>query len=108
MTRSPLSDQQLACLPIAYGTAMECERAHLTAEETVLITGLRRRRLALVQLAAARVTYVIPRPPGQGEHVARTGAHVVVRRDATDPLAAIHRAAPMNSTWWPTWSAAPP
>jgi NADPH:quinone reductase-like Zn-dependent oxidoreductase len=97
MTGSPLSDQQLACLPIAYGTAMGMlERAHLTAEETVLITGASGGvGLALVQLAAARGGHVIATTTrSKGEHVAQAGAHVVVHRDATDPLAAIHRAAP--------------
>ena len=40
VTDSPLSDLQLACLPVAYGTATGMlERAELSADETVLITG---------------------------------------------------------------------
>lgn len=37
---SPLSDEQLACLPIAYGTAMGMlERAAVAAGERVVVTG---------------------------------------------------------------------
>ncbi len=61
VTDSPLSDAQLACLPIAYGTATGMlERAELRADETVLITGASGGvGLALVQLARARGARVI-------------------------------------------------
>lgn len=37
---SPLSVKQLACLPVAFGTAIGMlERAHVHADETVLVTG---------------------------------------------------------------------
>lgn len=40
VTNSPLSDEQLACLPTAYGTAMEMlERAEVLKGETILVTG---------------------------------------------------------------------
>ena len=55
VTDSPLSDEQLACLPIAYGTATGMlERAALGAGERVLVTGASGGvGIALVQLAAA-------------------------------------------------------
>jgi NADPH:quinone reductase-like Zn-dependent oxidoreductase len=61
VTDSPLSDDQLACLPIAYGTATGMlERAEVAAGETVLVTGASGGvGLALVQLAAARGARVI-------------------------------------------------
>jgi NADPH:quinone reductase-like Zn-dependent oxidoreductase len=61
VTDSPLSDVQLACLPIAYGTATGMlERADLRSGETVLITGASGGvGLALVQLACARGATVI-------------------------------------------------
>lgn len=56
MGASPLSDQELAALPIAYGTAMGMlERARLRAGERILVTGASGGvGVALVQLAAAR------------------------------------------------------
>ncbi len=61
MTNSPLSDEQLAALPVAYGTAMGMlERAAITAGETVVVTGASGGvGLALVQLASARGATVI-------------------------------------------------
>lgn len=56
VTEAPLSDIELACLPIAYGTAIGMlERAAVTAGERVLVTGASGGvGIALVQLAAAR------------------------------------------------------
>ena len=56
VTDAPLSDTELACLPIAYGTAIGMlERAAVTAGERVLVTGASGGvGIALVQLAAAR------------------------------------------------------
>ena len=56
VSASPLTDEQLACLPIASGTAMGMlERAGITAGETVLVTGASGGvGLAAVGLAAAR------------------------------------------------------
>lgn len=61
MTDSPLSDEQLAALPVAYGTAMGMvERAAVIAGETLVVTGASGGvGLALVQLAAARGATVI-------------------------------------------------
>ncbi len=97
MTGSPLSDEQLACLPIAYGTAMGMlERARIAAGESVLVTGASGGvGLALVQLAAARgarVTAVTTRD--KSEFVSRAGAHALVHRDAHNTPEAIARAAP--------------
>ncbi|MCO7219235.1 zinc-binding dehydrogenase [Klenkia sp. PcliD-1-E] len=56
VTTSPLSDEQLACLPIAYGTATGMlERAGVSSGQTVLVTGASGGvGLAAVALAAAR------------------------------------------------------
>ena len=56
VTDAPLSDTELACLPIAYGTAIGMlKRAAVTAGERVLVTGASGGvGIALVQLAAAR------------------------------------------------------
>lgn len=61
MTDSPLSDVELACLPIAYGTAMGMlERAGFQSGERVLVTGASGGvGLAAVQLAAARGCCVV-------------------------------------------------
>jgi NADPH:quinone reductase-like Zn-dependent oxidoreductase len=55
VTDSPLSDEQLACLPVAYGTAAGMlERAHVRGGETVVVTGASGGvGFALVQLVAA-------------------------------------------------------
>ncbi|GAA4734703.1 alcohol dehydrogenase family protein [Modestobacter marinus] len=56
VTESPLTDEQLACLPIAAGTAMGMlERARIMPGETVVVTGASGGvGLAAVGLAAAR------------------------------------------------------
>ncbi|WP_036556362.1 zinc-binding dehydrogenase [Nocardioides insulae] len=61
VTGSPLTDEELAALPVAYGTAMGMvERAGIGAGETVLVTGASGGvGLAVVQLAAARGARVI-------------------------------------------------
>lgn len=97
MTGSPLSDQQLACLPVAYGTAMGMlERAEIAAGETVLVTGASGGvGLALVQLAAARGVHVVALTVRDKSDVVRqAGAHVVAHRDADSPADAVARAAP--------------
>lgn len=89
MTGSPLSDEQLACLPVAYGTATGMlERAGIGAGETVLVTGASGGvGLALVQLAAARGARVVAlTAPGKGDLVRESGAEAIVHRDA-DPAA---------------------
>lgn len=61
VSTSPLSDEELACLPVAYGTAMGMlERGGIAAGETVLVTGASGGvGIALVQLAQARGAHVI-------------------------------------------------
>lgn len=84
---SPLSDEELACLPVAYGTAMGMlERVELSAEETVLVTGASGGvGLALVQLAAARGANVVAvSSTGKADLVRAAGAMAVVSRDADD------------------------
>ncbi|MFO7778561.1 MAG: zinc-binding dehydrogenase [Nitriliruptoraceae bacterium] len=84
VTDSPLSDEQLACLPIAYGTATGMlERAQLRAGETVLITGASGGvGLALVELAHARdATVIALTSAGHEEAVRAAGADHTVARD---------------------------
>jgi NADPH:quinone reductase-like Zn-dependent oxidoreductase len=103
VTDSPLSDEQLACLPIAYGTATGMlERAEVRAEETVLVTGGSGGvGLALVQLAHARGAHVIAltsaahaatvRDAGASQVVVRDEGSVPdrVRQAATAPIAVV-------------------
>lgn len=84
MTASPLSDTQLACLPIAYGTATGMlERAGVTSGERVLVTGASGGvGIALVQLAAARGAEVVALTNGRSaELVRQAGAVGIIRRD---------------------------
>lgn len=83
VTDSPLSDTELACLPIAYGTAMGMlERGEVVAGETVLVTGASGGvGLAGVQLAAARGCRVVAQTSaGKEELVREAGAEAVVHR----------------------------
>lgn len=94
---SPLSDEQLACLPVAYGTAMGMlERAELRADETVLVTGASGGvGLALVQLAAARGAEVVAVTSSAKANAVRdAGATQVVCRDAGDLAEQVTGAAP--------------
>ena len=96
---SPLTDEQLACLPIAYGTAMGMlERAALRADETVLVTGASGGvGYALVQLAAARGARVLALTSGsKADLVAAAGAATVLRRDEGDLATALAVAAPQG------------
>jgi NADPH:quinone reductase-like Zn-dependent oxidoreductase len=84
VTDSPLSDVQLACLPIAYGTATGMlERAELRSDETVLVTGASGGvGLALVQLARARgATVIALTTPAHSAAVLAAGATRTVSRD---------------------------
>lgn len=84
VTVSPLSDEQLACLPIAYGTAIGMlERVVLAAGERVLVTGASGGvGIALVQLAAARGAEVVAVTTRRtADAVQRAGASRVVVRD---------------------------
>lgn len=97
MTESPLSDEQLACLPVAYGTAMGMlERAGIRPGETVLVTGASGGvGLALVQLAAALgATVVAVTSGGKGDAVREDGATSVISRDAGDVADQVAGAAP--------------
>ena len=85
MDASPLSDAELACLPVAYGTATGMlERGGITDGETVLVTGASGGvGFAAVQLAAARgATVVAVTAPGKEQLVREAGASAVVLRDA--------------------------
>jgi NADPH:quinone reductase-like Zn-dependent oxidoreductase len=94
VTDSPLSDEQLACLPIAYGTAAGMlERAGVTAGERLLVTGASGGvGIALVQLAAARGVRVVAMTTGRtADAVRRAGASDVLLRNGApleDQLAA--------------------
>lgn len=94
---SPLSDEQLACLPVAFGTAIGMlERANVQGGETVLVTGASGGvGLALVQLAAARGARVLAITSGsKGAAVLANGAAEVFNRDSLDILTEITAAAP--------------
>lgn len=85
MTASPLSDQELAALPIAYGTAVGMlERAGLARGERILITGASGGvGLALVQLAAARGCFVAAiTTEDKREQLLAAGASQVLLRDS--------------------------
>lgn len=80
---SPLSDAELACLPIAYGTATGMlERGQVTAGDTVLVTGASGGvGLAAVQLAKARGARVVAvSSAGKLDPVSAAGADVVLDR----------------------------
>ncbi len=82
---SPLSDEQLACLPTAYGTALGMlERAGVGHGETVFVTGASGGvGLALVQLAAARGASVIAMSKSaKAKEVTAAGATYVIDRDS--------------------------
>jgi NADPH:quinone reductase-like Zn-dependent oxidoreductase len=94
---SPLSDEELACLPVAYGTALGMlERAGLRGGETVLVTGASGGvGLALVQLAAARGAGVVAvTSRAKAGALADAGATQVVCRDAGDLAEQVSAAAP--------------
>lgn len=87
MTDSPLDDTELACLPVAYGTATGMlERGAVRAGETVLVTGASGGvGLAAVQLAAARGARVLAvTSPGKTDLVRTSGASATVARDVRD------------------------
>lgn len=89
---SPLSDVELAALPIAYGTAIGMlERARLTRGERILVTGASGGvGLALVQLARARgCTVTAITTAEKKEQVAAAGALQVLRRGAV-PAEQLH------------------
>jgi NADPH:quinone reductase-like Zn-dependent oxidoreductase len=96
MTGSPLTDDQLASLPTAYGTALGMiERGGLAPGETVLVTGASGGvGLAAVQLARARRAHVIAVSSGSKiDAVRQAGAHDVVDRGG-DVVEQVRAAAP--------------
>lgn len=96
VSTSALSDEELACLPVAYGTAMGMlERGGIGAGETVLVTGASGGvGVALVQLARARGAHVIAlTTQAKSSLVAEAGAAVTLDR-AQPVRAALRRAAP--------------
>lgn len=96
VTESPLTDDQLAALPTAYGTALGMiERARLQEGETVLVSGASGGvGLASVQIARARGARVIAISSGSKiDSVREAGAHQVVDR-ARDIAGQIRAAAP--------------
>lgn len=97
VTDSPLSDEQLACLPVAYGTAMGMlERAGVTSGETVLVTGASGGvGLALVQLAAASGARVVAvTSEAKADAVRAAGANVIISRDRADLAGQVARSVP--------------
>jgi NADPH:quinone reductase-like Zn-dependent oxidoreductase len=96
VSASALTDDQLASLPTAYGTALGMiERARLRAGETVLVSGASGGvGLALVQIARARGARVVAISSGSKiEPVREAGAHEVVDR-TRDVVAQVRAAAP--------------
>jgi NADPH:quinone reductase-like Zn-dependent oxidoreductase len=91
VTDSPLTDEQLGCLPIAYATALGMvERAECRAGERVLVTGASGGvGMAAMQIAASRNCRVVAyTSPGKAVAVAQGGAdEIVVRgRDRLEDL----------------------
>ncbi|WUW26318.1 zinc-binding dehydrogenase [Streptomyces sp. NBC_01463] len=96
MTESPLTDDQLATLPTAYGTALGMiERGRLRKGETALVSGASGGvGLALVQIARARGARVVAISSGPKiDAVRAAGAHEVVDR-AGDIAGQIRTVAP--------------
>jgi len=83
VTASPLTDDQLAALPTAYGTALGMiERGRLRSGETVLVSGASGGvGIALVQLARARGARILAVSSGAKlDAVRAAGAHHVLDR----------------------------
>lgn len=94
---SPLADEELAALPIAYGTALGMlERGGVAEHHSVAVTGASGGvGLAAVQLAAARGARVVAVCSGsKADAVRDAGADVVVDRHRGEVLADLARAAP--------------
>ncbi len=94
---SPLSDVELAALPIAYGTALGMlERGAVAEGDTVLVTGASGGvGLAAVQLAVARGARVVAvSSAAKADAVREAGAHGVVDRGRGSVVADVRRLAP--------------
>lgn len=97
VTGSLLTTEELACLPVAYGTATRMlRRAVVAAGETVLVTGASGGvGIALVQLAVARgATVVGVSTVAKAQAVLAAGAHRVVCRDRPDVPRQVRAATP--------------
>ncbi|WP_046723205.1 zinc-binding dehydrogenase [Streptomyces xiamenensis] len=98
VTESPLTDEQLATLPTAYGTALGMiERGRLREGDTALVSGASGGvGIALVQIARARGARVIAISSGTKiDAVREAGAHDVIDR-AGDITAQLRAAAPQG------------
>ncbi|MFJ9554229.1 zinc-binding dehydrogenase [Nocardiopsis sp. NPDC101807] len=96
VTESPLTDDQLAALPTAYGTALGMiERGRMREGDTVLVSGASGGvGLALVQIARARGARVVAVSSGSKIGAVReAGAHEVVDR-AGNVVEQVRAAAP--------------
>jgi NADPH:quinone reductase-like Zn-dependent oxidoreductase len=96
VTESPLTDDQLATLPTAYGTALGMiERGRVQEGETVLVSGASGGvGLALVQIACARGARVLAISSGSKvDSVREAGADAVIDR-ARDVSEQLRAAAP--------------
>ncbi|MDQ0797080.1 zinc-binding dehydrogenase [Streptomyces sp. B1I3] len=94
VTESPLTDDQLATLPTAYGTALGMiERGRLTKGETVLVSGASGGvGIALIQIARARGARVLAISSGSKiDAVREAGAHEVLdrARDVAEQIRAV-------------------
>jgi NADPH:quinone reductase-like Zn-dependent oxidoreductase len=99
VTSSPLTDHQLASLPIAYGTAMGMlRRGRAVADETVLVTGASGGvGVALVQSAAALGLRVVALSTAdKSQTLRRFGADSVVDRTSVGLEADLRAAAPQG------------
>ncbi|MFE0688335.1 zinc-binding dehydrogenase [Streptomyces xiamenensis] len=98
VTESPLTDEQLATLPTAYGTALGMiERGRLREGDTALVSGASGGvGIALVQIARARGARVIAISSGTKiDAVREAGAHDVIDR-AGDITGQLRAAAPQG------------
>ncbi|MFE5242259.1 MULTISPECIES: zinc-binding dehydrogenase [unclassified Streptomyces] len=96
VTDSPLTDDQLATLPTAYGTALGMiERGRLREGETALVSGASGGvGIALIQIARARGARVLAISSGsKTDAVREAGAHEVLDR-ARDLAGQLRAAAP--------------
>ncbi|WP_216698833.1 zinc-binding dehydrogenase [Arthrobacter sp. H20] len=94
---SPLTDIELAALPISYGTALAMlERGAVDIGHTVLVTGASGGvGLAVVQLAKARGARVVAVcSGGKADEVLRAGADVTIDRQRGEVLKDVREAAP--------------
>lgn len=97
VSSSPLSDFELATLPIAYGTAMGMlARAHVIRGEAVVVTGASGGvGIGLVQLVAALGARVIAvSTAAKADALQKAGADVVVDRRGGDLVGQIRQLAP--------------